>query len=400
MNVDSDGEQDVGYLALPNTLKQLIDATFDSILSTEVDPDSHDGPPYKKRRIADPQSKTVTPNPGGFLVKKQLVDPGGYLIDDAPEPGGYLPASPSSPTPDSQPSPQRTQIPLSLIPAALARLNLAPDDYDTLEVFYNAAFGWSSSRQASLQVQSEGAVSKKDFRSICAVLLDSNPPLSPTSHSSISAISIEGGEGFVIEAEAGGGGFISTTSSAAAPDPSISRNPDFTPDDSGDESDIYQDPESDSEDDGSANEYFECCHPRPSSQRSKSTKIPHRAWSSDDGSFHKPKPLSSRQKKVSRTAFGLFFPDVADDKLDEQRIMIKDIVRVAGLLKEKIKTEEVCVYPALLSLISCLALLIHTSFPIDYRNARHILLITRRFNVPRRFRANDGCHWDGLNDNI
>jgi len=37
----------------------------------------------------------------------------------------------------------------------------------------------------------------------------------------------------------------------------------------------------------------------------------------------------------------LFFPDVADDKLDEQRIMIRDIIRVSDLLKEKIKADEI-----------------------------------------------------------
>ena len=96
INADADGEQDADYLALPNTLKQLIDAAFDSILSTEIDPDS---PPYQKRQ---PRSKPITPNPGGFLVEEQLVDPGGILTDDAPEPGDRLPASPSSPTPNSQ----------------------------------------------------------------------------------------------------------------------------------------------------------------------------------------------------------------------------------------------------------------------------------------------------------
>ena len=185
-------------------------------------------------------------------------------------------------------------IPLSLIPAALARLNLNPDDQDVLQVFHHAASGWSSS-----QSHNEQGVSRKDFRAVCAVLLDSEPsPSAP-----------DGGGGFIIEDE--GGGFIPTT-------------------DNLDDSDAYQESIS-SDDSDYADEYI---HAGPS----KPSKRPRIA---NDDPPHS-KTLSSHQKQQSRLAFSLFFPDVADDKLHEQRIMIRDIIRVAGLLKEKIKAEEVC----------------------------------------------------------
>jgi hypothetical protein len=51
--------------------------------------------------------------------------------------------------------------------------------------------------------------------------------------------------------------------------------------------------------------------------------------------------LSTKQKAECREDFARFFPDVPDTELDRQKIMIKDVTRVANLLKEKIKAEEV-----------------------------------------------------------
>ena len=52
--------------------------------------------------------------------------------------------------------------------------------------------------------------------------------------------------------------------------------------------------------------------------------------------------ISPRQKKECRRMYALFFPDVEDKDLDSRRLMIKDITRVAKVLKEKITVEEVC----------------------------------------------------------
>ena len=54
----------------------------------------------------------------------------------------------------------------------------------------------------------------------------------------------------------------------------------------------------------------------------------------------KSKPLTFRQKQTCLSAFALFFPDIDLDELPNKRIMIKDLQRVAGLLKEKLKAEE------------------------------------------------------------
>lgn len=333
-------EQDPNFLALSKSLKQSIDAAFDAAISGDTDSDpAADEPLRKKRRIAadDFNSELLAPEPGGFIIDDNYdLEPGGFLTDSPPVAG----APSHSPSP-SRASPlslsQPTQIPLSVIPTALARLNLAPDDEDVLAVFRNAASGWSVSHQP--ESQNEGVVSRKDFRAVCAVLLDSG---SPPSHSLLSAAPMVEAGGFLIEDEGEGGRFI-----PAASDLSLSRNPDFAFDDSGDESDAYQEPEYDpDEDDGSVDEYLEGRN-GPSSRRSKPTRKSRRRFSGDEtveDFSPKHKPPSSRQKKEARLAFGLFFPDVVDNKLDEQRITIKDIIRIAGLLKEKIKAEEVCIF--------------------------------------------------------
>jgi hypothetical protein len=291
-----DDEDDV---ALPDSIKQLIDAAFDDVLDLNG---RDDHPPFKRRRITESQ------------------------------PGGFLPPSPS-------PQPLQSHIPFSLIPAALARLNLAPDDEDVLQVFRNAASGWSRSQSHPSGLEegeAEGVVSRKDFRAVCAVLLDAESAPSPPSRSSISGAPIAEGGGFLIEDENEGGGFIPPTTSTSA---AVSDH--F---DSGDDgSDVYQD--SDSSNNSSADEYVEGPFPSRPSKSKRRTKPPSDYDSDEDMADpphpHAKKPLSPKQKKESRLAFGLFFPDVGDDKLDEQRIMIRDIIRVAGLLKEKIKAEEV-----------------------------------------------------------
>jgi len=339
MSITIDDGQDPNYLALPDTLKQLVDAAFGSALGGA---DSHlqptrDEPMRKRRRIAE---QTAESQPGSFIIENNDIEPGGFLIDDPPSAGGLIPPSPSPQ------SPPPTQIPLSLIPAALARLDLAPDDEDVLAVFRNAASGWSNSHQNPTS-QTEGTVSRKDFRAVCAVLLDSDAPPSPPSRSSNSAAPMCEGGGFLIEDE-GEGGFIPT---ASASDVSLSHNPEFVFDDSGEDSDAYQELDSDPDDNGdeSADEYIEGPRPGPSFRPSKSARKSRKALCSDDDeimddSSRKHKPLSSHQKKESRIAFGLFFPDVTDNKLDEQRIMIRDIMRVTELLKDKIKAEEVCLH--------------------------------------------------------
>ncbi|KAG6853293.1 hypothetical protein C0991_005388 [Blastosporella zonata] len=55
-----------------------------------------------------------------------------------------------------------------------------------------------------------------------------------------------------------------------------------------------------------------------------------------------PRTLTTRQKQTALDAFSLFFPDVPQADVPKQKIMIKDIQRVAKLLNEKVKADEVC----------------------------------------------------------
>lgn len=51
--------------------------------------------------------------------------------------------------------------------------------------------------------------------------------------------------------------------------------------------------------------------------------------------------LTSRQRKECKTAFALFFPDVPEKDLSEQRLKIKEVADAAKTLKERMTTEEV-----------------------------------------------------------
>src|ERR1700676_851117 len=68
MSITIDDGQDPNYLALPDTLKQLVDAAFGSALGGA---DSHlqptrDEPMRKRRRIAE---QTAESQPGNFIIE-------------------------------------------------------------------------------------------------------------------------------------------------------------------------------------------------------------------------------------------------------------------------------------------------------------------------------------------
>lgn len=236
-------------------------------------------------------------------------------------------------------SPEKADgIPLPRIPAALARLDIQPDD-QVLEVFANAASGWSAPAHASANIGANvhdgegGVVSKNDFRAVCAVLVDadSSPPPSPPA--------IMGG-GFMLPDDADmedtGAGFMLPSD-----------------DDEGDayedEEPYERDPASDSS--GSADEYADA--PRPSTSRRtrarrRRTPAPpsSRSQSPPPGKRRArrgPKALTAAQHAAALETFALFFPAPAPPggELAAKRLMIRDLVRVAGVLKEKITAEEV-----------------------------------------------------------
>jgi hypothetical protein len=186
---------------------------------------------------------------------------------------------------------ENDQIPLDLVPATLKHLNLPEDDDEILAVFRNAATGWSSPLlvpQGSNQSTFQLGVSLDDWRSVCAVLLEDD------------------------DDEEEGVGRIES-------------------DGDGDDSDAYGG-RSESEASASDDEFV------PGRAAGSKTR---RTRKSAAGEVSNTRVLSKSQKQAALDTFALFFPDTPPSELSKQRIMIKDIQRVAALLKEKLKAEEV-----------------------------------------------------------
>lgn len=112
---------------------------------------------------------------GGFLADDGgggfIDDGGGFLPDDG---GGFVPEDDSGGfVPDSGPStvsptPAPTEtVPLRFIPALLSSLSLPADD-DVLAVFRASASGWDAKPGEEV----DPAVGLKDFRAVCAALME------------------------------------------------------------------------------------------------------------------------------------------------------------------------------------------------------------------------------------
>lgn len=340
---------DPAFTALPARLQRKIDRAFDNARNPS-------GGPLRKRRKLDgkatSESPTIPAAPGGFIVDNP--QPGGFLVEEDTQPGGFVIEKDIQPggfvveehegedtdmdnnTASAEMNEDENKISLSLIPHALQLLDLQPDDEDVLGVFRHAASGWEdkSRSTARSEISDEQYVSRKDWRAVCAALLDADvgdeeDPSQSRAQSSKHA-SDEGG--------------------------------DLTPLESSDSGDEYQGSEpdgasSEAGDDASDDEYQEggFIAPKRKGKSAKSTPTRTRpsrksgrspsASSSDDDS-QGTRPLTARQRLECRRAFALFFPSVPDAQLDKQRIMIKDITRVAKLLKEKITADEVSPRPS------------------------------------------------------
>lgn len=274
---------DTDFVSLSARLRRRIDDAFDR---TAGNTSRSSNPPRKKRKLHSAQS-------GGFAPVED-VSPGGFLIEDA---GGFLIDEYEERTPS--PSPDPISISLSSIPAALQLLGLPSDDEEVLSVFRNAASGWGASSEGSKEV------SRKDWRSVCAALLEG-----------------QDGEG------SDNGGPSAAHSARSDQD-----------DDSGPDSDGYRmsvDGDT-SEPEASGEEYQDdklAAVSRSRKPRKASKAMP-------TGARLDASQLSAKQKAECREDFARFFPDVPDAELDHQKIMIKDVTRVANLLQEKLKAEEI-----------------------------------------------------------
>lgn len=276
------GTSDSVFLTLPLRLQRLIDKAFD--LTTNLNHTLYDK--VKINGSIPQQNETLNGiSAGGFVIESYGSHPNirSTSIED-----------------DILDNELRSSIPLSLIPSALQFLDLPPDDAEVLSVFKNAACGWSSSSIAPMEVldTQEKFVSREDWRSVCAVLLE--PP---------------DGE--------------NSSDDERLPRMSKSQDVDF-------DSEGYIEPESCTESaESSSDEYIEH-HVKP-----------RKKMQDQNSQLHLPslnldlECLSSRQKEACLKTFGLFFPEVPHHELMNRRIMIKDLQRVSKLLGEKIKAEEV-----------------------------------------------------------
>jgi hypothetical protein len=252
-------------------------------------------------------SSTPSPNwPGrldevpaaGFIVEdgpshSADCEAGGFIVEDLPPSSRALPSAPS-------------RIHLSEVPRALTLLDLIPDD-DIMVVFKNAAMGWGA------QSRHVEGVSRKDWRAVCTAIIEGE------NSDEVGEENRPGDE----DVEMGGA-------------------------DSGSDSDEYRMLDLSSElEEASTDEYEEESSIAMTAKAKESQKT-----SSKASGTKVPEQLTARQKAECREDFARFFPDIADVELDHQRIMIKDITRVASLLKEKLKAEEVRVLAIVLIKLS------------------------------------------------
>ncbi|EMD38911.1 hypothetical protein CERSUDRAFT_112618 [Gelatoporia subvermispora B] len=303
MDVD---EKDTQFTALPSRVQRRVDQAFDSAAASTSS--SVDAP--RIRRNAP--TRTQDAEPGGFLPDDTA---GGFLVDDSdPAPGGFLVDDATN-----EPDPQ-DRLALSQIPSALQLLDLQPDDEDVLSVFRNAASGWNDRDllRARKQPDEELFVYRRDWRAVCAVLLDTGEDADEEDRRESDAASRA--DDVMIEDD------VSSGEEYVEPE--------------GEESEPE---ENDAESD---DEYVEggsvvrAKSKAGGKQRASRRAARESSPLSTDGDDDRPRPLSARQKQECRRAFRLFFPGVSDGELDRQRIMIKDITRVAQLLGEKITAEE------------------------------------------------------------
>lgn len=321
----SDSEDDASFPVLPPRLRRRIDGAFNRVAKQAGGgADASTGPSPKKRKL---NSGAASPAPGGFLTEG-TPEPGGFIIDDNPggfireEPGGFVAESAGNSDGDdddnspSQAHHEHNHIPLALVPTALQLLDLQPDDEDVLAVFRNAASGWEG--RGAAKDDAHLVISRKDWRAVCAALLDTGGPDEDAEDADMDDL-----------------------------------GDDHNEDDSSEEYVESQDDNEEPVDDGSDEEYqdggFIRSKPARKTRASKGkgrtstaqrSSSPFASDASDELSSA-PRRITARQKAESRRAFALLFPDVPDGDLDEQRVMIKDIARVAALLKEKLTAEEV-----------------------------------------------------------
>lgn len=271
-------------------ISRKVDRVFDLLASNK----DHDTGRLRKKRRLD----SGAAQPGGFVVDDDTL--GGFIVDDI------------QPSSDASEPPEETDtIQFNKIPDALQLLDLPPDDAEVLSVFRNAASGWSGGNAE--EIAETAMVTRNDFRSVCLVLLggedgdqdvdeELTSPLAPTEE-------IDGAS-------------------------DVYREPSF--------SSLTEDEEDqEKDDDDDDDEDYEPVPQSKSPSKGRRKKGKRGSQSETDEDFSEPRQLSRRQKEVSLDSFQLFFPTVKRQVLPSQRIFLKDLIRVAESLREKIKSDDV-----------------------------------------------------------
>ncbi|KAF8067593.1 hypothetical protein FPV67DRAFT_1625682 [Lyophyllum atratum] len=250
-------------------------------------------PVYVQQRI-DRAFDSVGKASGSRLNANLEIGGGGFIVEQGLG-GGFVPND------DEEERERPSQISMADVPRALQALDLAPDDEQVLSVFRNAASGWTAASPNEVDETGGGWVSRDDWQSVCAVLL----------------------EHYKEEYQ---------DDSDGAPLQQFS-------DAEGDSDDQYHGSEGDDDDD-SGDEYVEGPGTSAPRRRTRGRATKSSSASPVPDTTSSKRKLTKRQKEAALEAFALFFPDVPEEDVPHQKIMIKDIQRVAKLLGEKIKAEE------------------------------------------------------------
>ncbi|KAG8862952.1 hypothetical protein FRB96_000372 [Tulasnella sp. 330] len=339
---DPEGEDD--FAALRPRVQRLIDHAFDRAVKAAPNRAATDTqkPSSNKRRIApfeDPDvPASIDDDGGGFLPPEE--EGGGFLpSDDDNDPSGGFMVGENDETVSREDShtqtsipPGPTHIPISLIPRALQILDL-PQDPDVLSIFQQAASGWGGQH-----IDQEDGVSLKDWRAVCAVLL-ADPRDTGMERPSQSSSAPFSDEEMDAEQDEDEDNDEDENDAERAESPAEGNDGDYAESDEGGYS-VAED------DDGDEDEYR--VDGRPSkrgsvARKTRSSKRSDRRSASASPADQGPIQLTARQRNECLKAFALFFPDFADDKanLIKQRILIRDVARIAKLLKERLATEEI-----------------------------------------------------------
>jgi hypothetical protein len=249
------------FSSLPASTRRRIDRAFDTIAQLG--------------QQNAPSSTVINQLSGEHLSE---VPAGGYILEDTPQSGFHTTTNLNEES--SASLPETLYIPLSEIPTALEILDLQTDDPEILSVFQKAASDWGT------KDDDRKLVSKDDFRSVCAVLLEGEEAVGETD--------------LIFE------------------------------------SDEYREDHT-SEDDDDDDEYID-------QQSTKTQRKPGRVVnhaSSKSSNQNSVSPSRPEQINECRRTFSWFFPSISNSDLDGQKLTIEAVARVAEDLKQPIKVEHV-----------------------------------------------------------